>query len=39
MGRIVVTAYVSVDGIAEAPSGNEPFKRVARPAPERLTRL
>jgi dihydrofolate reductase len=28
MGRIVVTAYVSVDGIAEAPSGTEPFERV-----------
>src|SRR5919201_544203 len=28
MGRIVVTAYVSVDGVAEAPSGSEPFERV-----------
>jgi dihydrofolate reductase len=28
MGRIVVTAYVSVDGVAEAPSGDEPFERV-----------
>jgi dihydrofolate reductase len=28
MGRIVVTAYVSVDGVAEAPSGTEPFERV-----------
>ena len=28
MGRIVVTAYVSVDGVAEAPSGSELFERV-----------
>ena len=28
MGRIVVTEYVSVDGIVEAPSGTEPFERV-----------
>jgi dihydrofolate reductase len=29
MGRIVVTEYVSVDGVMEAPSGSEPFERVA----------
>jgi dihydrofolate reductase len=28
MGRIVVTEYVSVDGVAEAPSGTEDFERV-----------
>jgi dihydrofolate reductase len=28
MGRIVVTEYLSVDGVAEAPSGTEPFERV-----------
>ena len=28
MGRIVVTEYVSVDGVAEAPSGTEAFERV-----------
>lgn len=28
MGRIVVTEYVSVDGVVEAPSGTEPFERV-----------
>jgi dihydrofolate reductase len=28
MGRIVVTAYVSVDGVVEAPSGTEDFERV-----------
>ena len=28
MGRIVVTEYISVDGIVEAPSGTEPFERV-----------
>jgi dihydrofolate reductase len=28
MGRIVVTEYVSVDGVVEAPSGNETFERV-----------
>ena len=27
MGRIVVTAYISVDGVAEAPSGTETFER------------
>ena len=27
MGRIVVTEYISVDGIVEAPSGTEPFER------------
>jgi dihydrofolate reductase len=28
MGRIVVTEYVSVDGVVEAPSGTESFERV-----------
>jgi dihydrofolate reductase len=28
MGRIVVTEYISVDGVVEAPSGNEDFPRV-----------
>src|SRR3954469_6139349 len=28
MGRIVVTEYMSVDGVIEAPSGNEAFERV-----------
>jgi dihydrofolate reductase len=28
MGRIVVTAYISVDGVVEAPSGTEDFERV-----------
>ena len=28
MGRIVVTEYVSVDGVVEAPSGTEDFARV-----------
>jgi dihydrofolate reductase len=28
MGRIVVTDYISVDGVVEAPSGTEDFERV-----------
>jgi hypothetical protein len=28
MGRIVVTEYLSVDGVVEAPSGTEDFARV-----------
>jgi dihydrofolate reductase len=28
MGRIVVTAYMSVDGVVEGPSGTESFERV-----------
>src|SRR6185295_12670689 len=28
MGRIVVTEYISVDGVVEAPSGGEAFERV-----------
>jgi dihydrofolate reductase len=28
MGRIVVTEYISVDGVVEAPSGSEQFERV-----------
>ena len=28
MGRIVVTEYISVDGVVEAPSGDEDFERV-----------
>jgi dihydrofolate reductase len=28
MGRLVVSAYMSVDGVVEAPSGDEPFERV-----------
>ena len=28
MGRIVVTEYVSVDGVVEAPSGTEDFQRL-----------
>jgi dihydrofolate reductase len=28
MGRIVVTEYISVDGVVEAPSGDESFERV-----------
>jgi len=28
MGRIVVTEYISVDGVVEAPNGGEPFERV-----------
>jgi dihydrofolate reductase len=28
MGRIVVTEYISVDGVVEAPSGTEGFERV-----------
>lgn len=28
MGRIVVTEYISVDGVIEAPSGTEAFERV-----------
>src|SRR5919204_3054445 len=28
MGRIVVTEYISVDGVVEAPSGDEAFERV-----------
>ncbi len=28
MGRLVVTEYMSVDGVVEAPSGAEPFERV-----------
>jgi dihydrofolate reductase len=28
MTRIVVTEYISVDGVVEAPSGTEPFERV-----------
>jgi dihydrofolate reductase len=28
VGRIVVTEYISVDGVVEAPSGTEPFERV-----------
>src|SRR6266487_30527 len=27
MGRLVVTEYISVDGVVEAPSGNEQFER------------
>jgi dihydrofolate reductase len=27
MGRIVVTEYISIDGVVEAPSGNESFER------------
>jgi hypothetical protein len=28
VGRIVVTEYISVDGVVEAPSGDESFERV-----------
>ena len=28
MGRIVITEYISVDGVVEAPSGTEDFERV-----------
>ena len=28
MGRIIVTEYISVDGVVEAPSGTEAFERV-----------
>ena len=28
MGRIVVTEYISLDGVVEAPSGTEPFERI-----------
>jgi dihydrofolate reductase len=28
MGRLVVTVYISVDGVVEAPSGTEKFERV-----------
>jgi dihydrofolate reductase len=28
MGRLVVTEYISVDGVVEAPSGSETFERV-----------
>jgi dihydrofolate reductase len=28
MGRVVVTEYISVDGVVEAPSGTEDFERV-----------
>src|SRR5437868_5087590 len=28
MGRIVITEYISVDGVVEAPSGTEAFERV-----------
>jgi len=28
MGRIVITEYISVDGVVEAPSGTEDFARV-----------
>jgi dihydrofolate reductase len=28
VGRLVVTEYISVDGVVEAPSGSEPFERV-----------
>jgi dihydrofolate reductase len=28
MGRIVVTEYISIDGVVEAPSGQESFERV-----------
>jgi hypothetical protein len=28
MGRLVVTEYISVDGVVEAPSGTEEFERV-----------
>jgi dihydrofolate reductase len=28
VGRLVVTEYISVDGVVEAPSGDEPFERV-----------
>jgi hypothetical protein len=28
MGRIVVTEYLSIDGVVEAPSGTETFERV-----------
>jgi dihydrofolate reductase len=28
MGRIVITEYISVDGVIEAPSGSEEFERV-----------
>jgi hypothetical protein len=28
MGRLVVTEYISVDGVVEAPSGTEDFERV-----------
>jgi dihydrofolate reductase len=28
MGRIIVTEYISVDGVVEAPSGTETFERV-----------
>lgn len=27
MGRVVVTEYISLDGVVEAPSGTEPFER------------
>jgi hypothetical protein len=27
MGRLVVTEYISADGVVEAPSGVEPFER------------
>jgi dihydrofolate reductase len=28
MGSLVITEYISVDGVVEAPSGTEPFERV-----------
>ena len=28
MGRIVITEYISVDGVVEAPSGSEAFSAV-----------
>ena len=28
MGRLVITEYISVDGVVEAPSGNETFERI-----------
>jgi dihydrofolate reductase len=28
MGKLVITEYISVDGVVEAPSGNEAFERV-----------
>jgi dihydrofolate reductase len=28
MGKLVITEYISVDGVVEAPSGNEAFERI-----------
>ena len=37
MGRLVVTEYISADGVIEAPSGAEPFERGGKKNGTRVT--